>query len=179
MELRFINSKSFKFGIYGNLLNILLLFFSDNQIFAQSEIQIGINGLTCSLCCKTVEESIRRLHFVEDVKMDLINTVATVRITDSVSDLDKLVKAVVNAGFSVRMVRGNLMGRNWKMLDEIQISLGSLTFKVLNSEAYKPATQMHIQYISKKYLPSKDWKSISRTYPDIKMQTSGHYILIL
>jgi len=52
-------------------------------------------------------------------------------------------------------------------------------FKVLNSEAYKPATKMHIQYISKKYLPSKDWKSISRTYPDKKMQTAGHYILIL
>lgn len=179
MELRFINSKRFKFTVKGTLLNLLLLHFFGNQLFAQSEIQIGINGLTCSLCCKTVEESMRRLHFVKDVRMDLINTVAAVRITDSVSDLDKLVKAVINAGFSVRMVRGNLMGRNWKMLEEIQISLGSLTFKVLNSEAYKPATKMHIQYISKKYLPSKDWKSISRTYPDKKMQTAGHYILIL
>lgn len=179
MKVSLYHFKKFESNLKFAFLARFVFLFTCSSTIGQSEIQLGINGLTCSLCCKTVEESIRKLDFVEEVKMDLINTMATVRIDDARSDLDKLVKAVGNAGFSVRNVGGVLQGKNWRVADELEIHLGKIIFQVLNPDAYQENSKMNIQYLSGKYLTRKEWKKISIKYSDKKMHASGHYILIL
>jgi copper chaperone CopZ len=69
-------------------------------------VSIGVNGLTCSQCTRSVEMSVRKLDFVDSVVMDLANTEGKVYIkvgTDP--DFKRIAKAVTNAGFSVRFVR--------------------------------------------------------------------------
>lgn len=64
---------------------------------------LGVNGLTCSACSKTVELAIRKLDFVEDVIMNLEQTEGKIVFKENADvDPDKVAKAVKDAGFSVR-----------------------------------------------------------------------------
>jgi copper chaperone CopZ len=69
-------------------------------------VEVGVNGLTCSVCTQSVERSIRRLDFVDSVSMSLEKTEGRIFLKrDAVVDLRKIAKAVVAAGFSVRFLR--------------------------------------------------------------------------
>lgn len=67
---------------------------------------VGVNGLTCSMCTRSVEMSLRRLDFVDRVEMSLEATEGRIFFRpDTPLDLNAIARAVVNAGFSVRFLR--------------------------------------------------------------------------
>ena len=69
-------------------------------------VEIGVNGLTCSMCSRSVEMSLLKLDFVEDVEMKLETAEGKISInTNSPVNLNAIAKAIVNAGFSVRFVK--------------------------------------------------------------------------
>jgi copper chaperone CopZ len=90
----------------GIMLTGCLLFVLKTQAASIQFILIGVDGLTCSMCTRSVEMSIRKLDFVDSVVMDLENTEGKVYLKkgDDV-DLRKVAKAVTSAGFSVRFMR--------------------------------------------------------------------------
>lgn len=67
--------------------------------------KVGINGLTCSQCSRSVEMQLRKLSFVKNVNMNLQSTEGTLQFKEG-SDIDflKIAKAVKDAGFSVRFL---------------------------------------------------------------------------
>jgi hypothetical protein len=68
--------------------------------------KVGVNGLTCSMCTRSVEMSLRRLDFVDSVVMSLENTDGEIYFKKNYPiNLKQLAKAVVDAGFSVRYVK--------------------------------------------------------------------------
>ena len=68
--------------------------------------EVGVNGLTCSACTRSVEMSLRRLDFVDRVVMSLETTEGKIYFKNgSTVDLKKIARAVVDAGFSVRFLR--------------------------------------------------------------------------
>ena len=83
---------------------VLFLFCSQGRAeFTWAEIEV--EGLTCSMCARSVELKVRELSFVEDVKMDLVAT--TMRIgfkKGSNVDVRSLAEAVDESGFSVGYV---------------------------------------------------------------------------
>lgn len=83
-------------------LLFLLLFYS--SLYGQvSDVYVGINGLTCSQCSRSVEMQLRKLSFVKDVDMNLQTTNAHVVLKKSnICDFSGLEKAVKNSGFSLR-----------------------------------------------------------------------------
>lgn len=89
------------------LLLFVLLMSSLTQSFAGLKwVDIGVNGLTCSMCSRSVEMSLRRLDFVNNVVMSLETTEGRVFFKpDTPINFDQLAKAIVNAGFSVRFVK--------------------------------------------------------------------------
>jgi len=69
-------------------------------------VEIGVNGLTCSMCTRSVEMSIMRLDFVDSVVMDLETTEGKVYLkSEEPADLKRIARAIVNAGFTVRFVK--------------------------------------------------------------------------
>lgn len=69
-------------------------------------VDIGVNGLTCSMCTRSVEMSVRRLSFVDSVVMSLEKTEGRVYVKQGDPiNLKAIAKAVVDAGFSVRFLR--------------------------------------------------------------------------
>lgn len=80
-------------------MSIMFLYFDTN---AQDTVRIGVTGLTCSSCSKSVEEEMRKISFVQSIFMNLNSNEATVIIDDSQPvDWMKLAKSVYNAGFSI------------------------------------------------------------------------------
>ncbi len=87
---------------------LLSLFFT--TIVAKTNAQfikatVAIDGFTCSMCALGVENAIRQLAFIEDVKMDLNTNTATLyfRKNNDVS-IHKIAAKICDAGFSVRHI---------------------------------------------------------------------------
>lgn len=67
------------------------------------EIRIGVDGLTCSQCTRSVEMQLRRLAFVDRVTMDLDSTRGRMTLRAGHQMAPKRIAiAVTNAGFSIR-----------------------------------------------------------------------------
>jgi cation transport ATPase len=122
---------------------------------------VGVNGLTCSMCSRSVEMSIRRLDFVEKVEMSLETTEGRIYFkNDTPINLAELAKAVVNAGFSIRFLK-----IEWDFSDTPVATDGSFVFQ---GQTYrwldysnKTPTQVELKLIDDKFLPKKEsneWK---------------------
>jgi hypothetical protein len=122
---------------------------------------VGVNGLTCSMCSRSVEMSVRRLDFVDRVEMSLETTEGRIYFKPgALIDLNQLARAVVNAGFSVRFVRLEIS------FDDITLNKdGSFVFQ---GQPYQwldfhnpPANQAALKLVDEDFLPRKEsalWK---------------------
>lgn len=82
------------------LLYLISCKLSTSQV---SKITIGVDGFTCSLCARGVEEQFKSLEFVKSVKVDLKNTLFFLAFkADGKIKLEELYDAVEDGGFSVR-----------------------------------------------------------------------------
>src|SRR4051812_34474653 len=91
------------------LLSFVLLILGLTGVRAQFLwAEIGVDGLTCSACTRSVEMSLRKLDFVDSVVMNLEHTDGKIYFKkDQSVEPDKIAQAVVNAGFSVRFLKAN------------------------------------------------------------------------
>lgn len=83
----------------------LLSFFVYHTASAQkiTKLEVGINGLTCSQCSRSVEMQLQKLSFLSVIDMDLQNTKANLQIANiGKVDLYAIPKAISDAGFSIR-----------------------------------------------------------------------------
>jgi copper chaperone CopZ len=120
--------------------------------------EIGINGLTCSQCSRSVEMQLRKLPFVANVAMNLEQTNGKISFKDNADiRLSALAKAVTDAGFSPRYL--------YVTLDVATISPTEGCFSLDQQAFYllsplregHPAT-MTFQLIGKEFLPAKELK---------------------
>lgn len=86
------------------IIVLIILFISNKYVSAQvTQLTIGVDGFTCSLCAKGVEEQFRSLDFVKSVKTDLKNTLFVLSIKNSPKiNVSQIRDAVSDGGFSVR-----------------------------------------------------------------------------
>lgn len=90
------------------ILLLAFIFTLLNGVFAQQieYVEMGIDGVTCSLCMRTVDVALSRVKGVSHVQANIAAT--TVRVYAQKSSdfhIGSLVKAVGDAGFSVRFVK--------------------------------------------------------------------------
>lgn len=101
-------------GKFNGLFFYFFLFFTCNLFAARfTSAVIGIDGLTCSACSFSTEQSIRKLDFVENVNMELNENMATITFKkDKEISIDAIVRRVYAAGFSVRSVKAIFILKN-------------------------------------------------------------------
>ena len=82
--------------------------FSPAQV---TQLTVGVDGFTCSLCAKGVEEQFRSLDFVKSVKTDLKNTLFILTFKNSPKiNVLQIRDAVSDGGFSVRDIKVEAIG---------------------------------------------------------------------
>ncbi len=76
-----------------------------------TQLTIGVDGFTCSLCAKGVEQQFKALDFVKSVKTDLKNTLFILSFKSNPNiDVSQLSDAVNDGGFSVRDIKVEAKG---------------------------------------------------------------------
>ena len=135
-----------------------------------SEAEIGVNGLTCSQCSRSVEFSIKKLDFVKEVQMDLEHTQGKINFKPGMKVyIEKIAKAVEDAGFSVRYLTADFV------FDNITINAGycfpyeNRLYQFVKTETKNLKGTTQLKFIGKSFLPKKEYKGWE---PDLKPKCS-------
>jgi copper chaperone CopZ len=143
-----------------SLVTILLLF-NLNSIAAFKSAMVGVNGLTCSACTRSVEMAIRKLDFVKDVQMNLENTEGKIIFRDSLDiDIEKVAQAVVNAGFSVRYLTAVYDFNNVTVKKDFCFNDGKNQFAFINTDHRVLNGEITLKFIGKQFLPKSDFNKM-------------------
>src|SRR2546421_9582221 len=87
---------------------------------------IGVNGLTCSMCARGTEETLKRLDFIDSIDVDLNTLVAHLHFKKNMTvPVEALINAVEDAGFSVRDIVAVFNFNNQKVSKDEHIDYGN------------------------------------------------------
>jgi copper chaperone CopZ len=147
-----------------------LFTFSGKAQFTSAEL--GVDGLTCSACTRSVELSIRKLDFVKDVQMNLDNTVGQITFVPGKHiSIEKVAKAVTDAGFSVRYLQATFNTELTIPLKDTHCFIAdSVTYQFVKDSPTKLENGTVLKFIGKKFLSSKEYK---KWKTELKPQCSG------
>jgi copper chaperone CopZ len=161
------------------LLLLLSLQFGFGRVLS---VEIGIDGLTCSMCSRSVEMAIKKLNFVESIEMDLERTHGIIKLKDSVNiDYQKIAQAVKDAGFSLRFLKINIdqcptIENNQVILQE------NVLIHLYGSHLSTKSNQAAIfTLIGSDYMDKKNLRKYEKQYSDIKEKpnTSKEYLALI
>lgn len=120
---------------------------------------IGINGLTCSQCSRSVEMQLRKLSFIKDVKMDLEQTRGTIFFKENKKvNIEAIADAVKDAGFSVRFLKAEIDKTKVNISEQGCFNLDGNSYNVLSPYAIPEKSILTLQFVGKDYLPGSDFK---------------------
>ena len=126
--------------------------------FTKAELQIS--GLTCALCAKTTERSLKSFSFVSDVKTDLSHNIyiITFRKGEAVN-FDQISKSVHDAGFFVNSLKVTFNFDNVAVANN-QFSCSGDTYQVVNAVEKPLNGAVALTIVDKGFAP----RSVSKKY---------------
>jgi len=138
--------------------------------FTKAELQVS--GLTCSLCARTTEKSLKALPFVSEIKPDLIRNVYTLTFRNDVPvDFEQISKKVKNSGFSVNYLKTTANFDNIKLADN-SFTYGNDTFKLLNADK-APSGIVLLTIVDKGFAPNSVSKKYLGKVAEVPPTTAG------
>ena len=100
--------------------------------FIKAELQVS--GLTCSMCSKATEKSLRTLGFISDIKADLNRNVFVLTFKkDAPVNIGQISKKVENAGFFVNSLKATFNFDGVKVINN-SFSYDGDTFRLVNPD---------------------------------------------
>ena len=150
---------------------LLITTISAKAQFTKAELQVS--GLTCSMCSKATEKSLRTLEFIGDIKVDLNRNIFLITFKkDAPVNLDQISKKVQNAGFFVNSLKATFnfdgvkvanntfsyAGDNYRLVNGADKTLSGPVMVTVVDKGFAPAA------VYKKYSTSADKTESGRTY---------------
>lgn len=127
------------------------------QQFTKAELQVS--GLTCSLCAKTTEKSLKALPFVSEIKPDLMRNIYIITFKNDVPvNFDEISKKVKNSGFFVNYLKTTIDLNTAKVADN-SFTVGADTYKILAADK-QLSGPVSLTIVDKGFVPN----SISKKY---------------
>ena len=148
------------------LLQVLIFSFlfsaTENATAGIKWIDVGVNGLTCSMCSRSVEMSIKRLDFVDSVVMSLEKTEGRVYLKENaIVNLKEIARAIVNAGFSVRFLRLEFNFNDVSLSNNGVFTFQGQTYQWLDFNDQLKNNNAILKLVDDDFLPKKEsnqWK---------------------
>lgn len=130
-----------------------------NAQFIKADLQVS--GLTCSMCSKATEKSLRTLNFIGDIKVDLNKNVFVITFKKDVPvSLDQISKKVQNAGFFVNSLKATIDFDNIKLSNNTFNYAGD-TYKVVSGGYKALSGPVAVTLVDKGFLSSGAYKKYS------------------
>jgi copper chaperone CopZ len=128
-----------------------------NAQFIKAELQVS--GLTCALCAKGTENSLKKLPFIGEIKTDLIrNTYLLTFKSGAQVNFDQISKQVHDGGFFVSSLKVTFDFARVKVADN-QFTYDGDTFQLMNA-GKSPEGKVDVTIVDKGFAP----KSVSKKY---------------
>jgi len=129
--------------------------------FTKAELQVS--GLTCSMCAKSTEKSLRTLNFIGDIKADLNRNVFVLTFKKDVPvNLDQISKKVQSAGFFVNNLKATFNFDNVKVTDSYFNYAGD-TFRLMNPADKALSGPVALTIVDKGFAPVGVYKKYVTT----------------
>jgi len=143
--------------------------------FIKAELQVS--GITCALCAKTTEKSLRALPFVADIKTDLIrNTYLITFKNDVLVNFEQISKKVQSSGFYVSSLKATYNFDNTKVADNYFI-YGGDTYKLLNNADKLTTGNVNFTIVDQGFAPKSVSKKLLGQITDIPPSSGRIYHL--
>lgn len=137
-----------------------------NAQFTKAELQVS--GLTCSMCSKATEKSLRTLGFIGDVKADLNRNVFVLTFKNNAPvNLEQISKKVQGAGFSVSNLKATFNFANIKITDK-QFNYGGESYRIVSPLNKQPQGLATFTVVNKGFAPVSVYKKYSSITNDAK-----------
>ncbi len=145
--------KSFKI-----LLAVLAISISSVKAqFVKADLQVS--GLTCSMCSKATEKSLRTLSFISDIKPDLNRNLFVITFKkDAPVNLDAISKKVQDAGFAVNKLTASFNFDNLKINNDYHFNYAGNTYHFLNVKDETLNGLTPITVVDKAFVPASAYK---------------------
>lgn len=133
-----------------------------NAQFTKAELQVS--GLTCSMCSKATEKSLRTLDFISDIKPDLNRNIFIITFKNNAAvNFEKLSSKVQSAGFSVNTLKATYNFSNTTLNNDV-FHYSGYSFHLVNA-GNKPLTgPVAITFVDKGFAPA----SVAKKYNGMK-----------
>lgn len=163
------------------LLTLLLLcvFSGMSSSYARIKwVDVGVSGLTCSVCSKSVEMRINKLGFVKSVSTDLDKTESRVYLKEGATiDIRKIAKAVVEAGFSVRFLKIQMDFDDISVSKEGDFTFQGQDFEWINYQSGVARGEMMLKLVDKDFLPRQEVGLWKEKIKESSSQNAVHAVL--
>jgi hypothetical protein len=131
-------------------------------------VDIGVNGLTCSMCTRSVEMSLRRLEFVDSIIMSLETTEGRIYFRENTPiNLNDIAKAITNAGFSVRFVKLQMSFDDISVDKDGSFIFQGQTYKWLDFPNKVDET-VGLKLVDENFLPKKESAELKKKFAALK-----------
>jgi copper chaperone CopZ len=151
--------------------NILFVFiFLTHQGFSTIlSAQVGIDGLTCSMCSNSVERLLYKLDFVEQVKMDLNQNQAIILFKkDKKVVISAIAQKVMDAGYSVRFLKALFTFDNITVENNGKYELAGDTYYFILNDSKALVGNTELTFLGKQYVPKKEWYQWQNKIAEVK-----------
>lgn len=137
----------------------LLSISGGSRVAAQfRQASLGINGLTCSQCSRSVEIQLRKLSFVQDIRMDLEHTQGTIIFKENKPvHIKAIAKAVKDAGFSLRYLKADINRQDIQVSENGCFTLYGDAYYILPGTTPDNPV-LTLQFLGKDYSPKNELK---------------------
>lgn len=133
---------------------IVLMVFTVSAAKAQFiKAELQVNGLTCSMCSKATEKSLRTLNFISDIKADLNRNIFLITFKNDVPvNLDLISKKVQNAGFFINDLKATFNFDNIKIGNNYFNYAGD-TYRLVNNPGKSLNGTVDFTVVDKGFVP--------------------------
>ncbi|MBB6273671.1 copper chaperone CopZ [Pedobacter cryoconitis] len=140
---------------------VILFMFIGGSTFAQqiSKAELQVNGLTCSMCSRATETSLKSLGFIEDVTPDLNRNVFVLTFKSGQKvDLDQIRDKVQDAGFSIGDLSATINFKNTAVDDAGLAQLDGSVFQFINAKSKTLDGPVIARIMDKDFITSSAFK---------------------
>jgi copper chaperone CopZ len=143
------------------ILNIVLFLMVSSTAFAQkiTSADLQVTGLTCSMCSKATETSLRTLDFIESIRPDLNKNLFVLTFKkDKAVNMDLLRKKVQDAGFSVGVLKMNINFKQVEVDNEGLAVAGVHAYRFLDAKNKVLNGDVKVTVLDKNFLSTAEYK---------------------
>ena len=142
-----------------NIIVIIAMLFSFSAGAQITKVTLQASGLTCSMCSKAINKSLKSIDFVDKVEANIKNSSFDISFKPGAKvDLDELKKEVEDAGFSVAKLEANINFDNVQIANDSHAVVDGTTYHFLATKDQTLNGNKTIHILDKGYVSAKEYK---------------------